>query len=143
MIVVPSSDESSIMSLAERIRTCISSRPIAADHGDVWVTASLGVAVCSESSAADVQVLLRVCDEALYSAKRKGRNRCEFAAPGQDANPMPVFADPASLESDGRNEGLRIFRPPVLPAAVERRRIRCLHLHAESGRCARLVASGA
>jgi two-component system cell cycle response regulator len=99
LIVVPSSDESTIMSLAERIRTCIGSQPMAVDRREVRVTASLGVGVCSDRFAFSLPTLLRLCDEALYRAKRQGRNQCELVTVDETRNSRPLYADPAPIES--------------------------------------------
>ena len=96
LIVVPSSDASSILSLAERIRISIESHPMAVDRGEIRVTASLGVEVCNEKSHPGLPTILRLCDEALYLAKRQGRNRSEMAAPETAIIP---YATSAPIES--------------------------------------------
>jgi two-component system, cell cycle response regulator len=78
LIVVSSSDEQGTMSLAERVRFALESRPIETDAGEVSVTVSCGVAV-SNGKGMDPQSLLRLADEALYRAKQQGRNRSELA----------------------------------------------------------------
>jgi len=57
---------------AERIRQVIGSFPFS--HGK-QVTASLGVASVPDDEAATAEDLFRVADEALYSAKRAGKNQ--------------------------------------------------------------------
>jgi two-component system cell cycle response regulator len=78
LIVVSSSDEQGTMSLAERVRFALESRPIETEAGEVSVTVSCGVAV-SNAKGTDPQSLLRLADEALYRAKQQGRNRSELA----------------------------------------------------------------
>ena len=80
LVVVPLSDASGTMSLAERVRRRIESTPVASDSGPIHVTISCGVAVCSGETSIEVQSLLYLADEALYRAKAGGRNRCELAA---------------------------------------------------------------
>ncbi len=70
--------------LAERVRAAIAATPVPLpDGGTAALTASLGVAV-SGSSGTDLEQLLSAADEALYRAKRAGRNRVmqaeDFAA---------------------------------------------------------------
>ena len=79
LIIAPSADSVGSLSLAERMRETIASRPIATTAGEINVTASFGVAASdpNESFASDA-LLLRV-DDALYRAKELGRNRCELA----------------------------------------------------------------
>lgn len=57
---------------AERIRQILSAHPYS--HG-MHVTASFGVASLPEDAAAGAEDLVRLADEALYVAKRAGRNQ--------------------------------------------------------------------
>jgi diguanylate cyclase len=64
--------------LAEMIRQKVEATPIALGHGrNVQVTASIGVALYSGHP--DHQYLITKADEAMYSAKQKGRNQVVFA----------------------------------------------------------------
>ncbi|RZT05931.1 diguanylate cyclase (GGDEF) domain-containing protein [Duganella sp. CF402] len=68
------------MLLAERLRKAIADAPIElADGRALQVTASFGVASAS-GPVASLDNLLHAADQALYSAKHKGRNRVESAA---------------------------------------------------------------
>ena len=80
LVVVPLSDSSGTMSIAERVRRRIESTPVSSDSGAIHVTISCGVAICSGETPIEVQSLLYLADEALYRAKAGGRNRCELAA---------------------------------------------------------------
>jgi two-component system cell cycle response regulator len=77
LIVVASADESITLALAERTRIAICSQPFATDSGDVHVTASFGVAASSFARPLGTKEVLQLADEALYRAKRKGRDRSE------------------------------------------------------------------
>ncbi len=79
LIVVSSTDGAGVMALAQRIRTAVSSSPIPTQFGDVPVTASLGVAVGNKDEGIHPESLLSRADQALYEAKRLGRNRVELA----------------------------------------------------------------
>jgi len=80
LVVIPLSDASHTMSIAERIRKRIESAPVSTDSGPIHVTISCGAAVCHSDSPIEAQALLYLADEALYRAKAGGRNRCELAA---------------------------------------------------------------
>ena len=80
LIVASAADKNGTLTLAERVRSAIEATPILTQAGEVRVTASLGAAVSTPALNGDVQKLLRLADRALYAAKDKGRNRCEFVA---------------------------------------------------------------
>ncbi len=63
--------------MAERIREQIMALELDAGSPSVDVTCSLGIGHASDA-ASNVQVLIRIADEALYDAKRLGRNRTEI-----------------------------------------------------------------
>jgi diguanylate cyclase (GGDEF)-like protein len=65
------------MALAERIRSFMSADAVISHAGEIPVTASLGVAVGSDQVGKDTGVLIGAADEALYRAKKAGRNRVE------------------------------------------------------------------
>jgi diguanylate cyclase (GGDEF)-like protein len=72
----------------DRIREVLSSHPFA--HGR-RVTASFGVVSAPEDVAPSVDELIRAADEALYAAKRAGKNRVEEykAHPEEQASHSP------------------------------------------------------
>lgn len=80
VIVMPGTDNDGALKGAERLRLAIA-------QGD-WpyqpVTASLGVATVDES-VPDRETLISLADQALYTAKRSGRNRVCHAAEMADA----------------------------------------------------------
>ena len=75
LILMPGADELSARRTAEYIRLRIASTPIKADGAPVQLTVSIGVATATALTAFDAQGLMRRADEALYEAKRGGRNR--------------------------------------------------------------------
>jgi diguanylate cyclase (GGDEF)-like protein len=91
-VVVPESGALNALGIAERLRRAIDSHPVAAPHGAFHVTASFGVAASTEVRPLDPQSLLSLADDALYRAKRSGRNRVELA----------LYADSTPLESGSR-----------------------------------------
>jgi diguanylate cyclase (GGDEF)-like protein len=79
LVVVPSSELSLAVELAERLRQQVSARPVNIGGGAmISVTMSLGVAVVGPGMNQAGQ-LLSYADEALYAAKKAGRNRVESA----------------------------------------------------------------
>ncbi len=73
-IILPATDLSGAVSMAERLRQCISDTPILTERGDIAITTSLGVA-SSVQPDGDVATLLNRADAAMYAAKQAGRNR--------------------------------------------------------------------
>ncbi|HEY9144843.1 MAG TPA: diguanylate cyclase [Arenimonas sp.] len=70
VVLVPRTDTAALMALAERLR-----RAIADSSPGIPVTASIGVASTTDHAFADPRGLFRAADEALYAAKRTGRDR--------------------------------------------------------------------
>jgi two-component system cell cycle response regulator len=102
LIVVPNSDPTGTMRLAERIRKSIESPPIATSAGEIQMTASLGVAVNSAPIPVDPQELLHMADDALYRAKDNGRNRSELSSSQELASTGPSAISRSPLESGSR-----------------------------------------
>ena len=79
LIVLPGCDDKSAGDAAERIRQIVANR-FALQNGIVPITLSLGVASSgSRSPMASAGSLVKTADDALYSAKQRGRNRVEPA----------------------------------------------------------------
>ena len=68
--------------IAERLRAAVDALklPHQASAAGEHVTVSLGVATMAPSDASSHADLLAAADEALYQAKREGRNRCVSAS---------------------------------------------------------------
>ena len=64
---------------AERIRGAIAGKPRAVSTDqEVTVTASFGIAAFPEVPVTTSEELVRMADEALYRAKKMGKNRVEL-----------------------------------------------------------------
>ncbi len=73
-VVLPGTDLEGTAQVAERLRTALADRAIASLDGDlIQVTASFGAAASNGHSEADE--LVEAADDALYRAKRAGKNR--------------------------------------------------------------------
>jgi two-component system cell cycle response regulator len=78
---MPDTDVTLAIAIAERLRKSIEANPIPISRppGKLNITISIGIAG-SEGSSDTAEALLRRADQALYSAKRTGRNRVVAAA---------------------------------------------------------------
>ena len=85
-VILPETDLEGSLAVAERLRQVISSLHIAHEHSPCadHVTISLGVTSCVPSLKSNVADLVSEADQALYRAKRAGRNR-SVAAPTSGA----------------------------------------------------------
>ncbi len=76
VVVMPDTDPGFAYSVAERLRQSVESAPFAISRppGQLNITVSIGIA-SSHGGADTSETLLRRADQALYRAKREGRNR--------------------------------------------------------------------
>jgi diguanylate cyclase (GGDEF)-like protein len=86
LVVVPNAELPLAVELAERLRQNVSVEPVNVGGAMIAVTLSLGVAA-SVAGSNHAPELLRCADEALYAAKRAGRNRVESTLSAQPAGP--------------------------------------------------------
>lgn len=77
IIILPRCDAEMSERIAERLRSELSSKPIETSDGVFDITMSFGVAAVDGSVNQDIDSVVRSADEALYSAKKGGRNRVE------------------------------------------------------------------
>ncbi len=77
-LILPETDREGAWSLAERVRQLVAAQQIVYGDAVLRVTASLGVATFPEQGERP-QALVEAADQALYRAKRNGRNRVEVA----------------------------------------------------------------
>lgn len=74
LIVVPGSLEGELCDLAERLRLAVAADPIRIGETELRITLSIGAAIVPPHAKMPASVLA-IADEALYDAKRFGRNR--------------------------------------------------------------------
>jgi diguanylate cyclase (GGDEF)-like protein/putative nucleotidyltransferase with HDIG domain len=72
-------DENQVLAAAEHLRRSVEAEPVVTGSERLAVTVSVGVAL-APAGTPDVEAVLSRADEALYAAKRRGRNRVELAS---------------------------------------------------------------
>lgn len=80
LVILPECCKECAVTFAERLSECISSERMDTSEGEIPVTVSLGVSASGKDRGWNAQALVRSADEALYLAKKNGRNRVEIAA---------------------------------------------------------------
>jgi diguanylate cyclase len=73
VVLVSDSGDDTALRLAERIRAYVEANPYR--HGEHTVAATFSIGVASNRGLDSFEDLLRRADEAMYRAKRSGRNR--------------------------------------------------------------------
>ncbi|MCW9014824.1 MAG: GGDEF domain-containing protein [Gammaproteobacteria bacterium] len=75
LILLPETEEEEAVLAAEKLLKAVSDSPIHCGHQSLSVTMSIGVAQIHMECA--IETILRKVDDAMYEAKRNGRNRIE------------------------------------------------------------------
>ena len=78
LIVLPGCDENCTAKQAERMREALANEPMSFQDESRLITCSYGATAWMPGSSADEESLIRIADDALYRAKRQGRNRVVF-----------------------------------------------------------------
>jgi len=86
LIVLVDCDLTTTLIRAEEIRTHVASTPIQLTGKRRIVTLSMGVSIADGANPSDADRVLNLADEALYHAKRSGRNRVEHLDEGVPAS---------------------------------------------------------
>lgn len=76
-ILLPDTDMTKAAAVAERLRGEVAARPVDNEHGSITLTVSIGVTNYRKGEAPEVT--LHRADNAMYTAKDKGRNQVEVA----------------------------------------------------------------
>jgi diguanylate cyclase (GGDEF)-like protein len=82
-VLLPETDAEAALATSERLRTRVTECTVSHHHAPVHFTTSLGVAELK--SGQSLEQLIAEADNALYEAKRAGRNRTVMAARGRAA----------------------------------------------------------
>jgi diguanylate cyclase (GGDEF)-like protein len=91
LIVLPGCDEQQALHFAERLRQSIGEESIDIPEGRIPVTMSLGVATLCKDKICDAGSLVQAADQALYRAKKNGRNRVETATEQEENYGYPLI----------------------------------------------------
>lgn len=74
-IILPETNSTDAMHVAQRILVAIASTPLRTERGDIFITVSIGVSSTKPNNNMLLQTLFTQSDAALYAAKSAGRNR--------------------------------------------------------------------
>lgn len=74
-VILPGVSAAGAHRIAERIRKTIHERRVRLDTYSIYASVSIGISSVAADQDCDLAELLRQADEALYAAKREGRNR--------------------------------------------------------------------
>ncbi len=74
--------------VVERFRAELALHQVPAGNETIHVTASFGISEFGGSGSPNLEFMLRAADEALYEAKRNGRDRCEIHTEAQAERPV-------------------------------------------------------
>ena len=96
LIVLADCSASDLVLTAERMRFCVSKKPVETDSGPIPVSLSIGLVTGNAIGSAVLkgEELLRAADVALYCAKTNGRNRVEHATEKTMASQTQEHAQP-------------------------------------------------
>ena len=97
LILFPGCSETESYALADRLRKQLSQTEMSVNDSPLRITASFGVTTALPGERWTEEALIRKADEALYIAKKSGRNRVEILtynseAAGVNASTEPVVA---------------------------------------------------
>lgn len=116
LVILPSTSESGVAAIGERVRSSIASTPFECATGQLNVTISVGGVVAEGEELLVPQTLIRLADESMYAAKTAGRNKVVLAShqelvesvqadvDAQTSNESPWESAAASDDKSGKLE---------------------------------------
>ncbi len=107
------SDTSSPERVAADIIAALSS-PYTLDEGEVnYLSASIGISLYP-NDAKDAETLLKNADQAMYMAKRQGRNRYQFFTPQMEDETRERIQLTSDLKTATQNQELAAYYQPII-----------------------------
>ncbi len=79
-ILLPEADENNVREVAERLRATIENTSVGTPDTPIKYTISIGFFSILPGEGTDIDLLYRLCDQALYLAKYHGKNCCKSAS---------------------------------------------------------------
>jgi diguanylate cyclase (GGDEF)-like protein len=99
--------------VADNLLRAIASRPFVLDRQELFLTASIGIAL-SPRDGSTPQTLLKNADAAMYRAKERGRAQYQLYDADMNATSYAKLALEADLHSALRAEQLRVLYQPLI-----------------------------
>jgi len=113
VVLDPESADGSSVDIAERLLD-VFREPLPLSQGDVFITASVGIATISANTRTSAEDLLRHADTAMYRAKDAGRNCVAFYDESMHERVAHRLAVETALYRALDRRELRMFHQPIL-----------------------------
>jgi diguanylate cyclase (GGDEF)-like protein len=97
VVSLPDTDADQARVVAERLRAAVEAAAVISDDGAIRFTVSIGFATCSHGTP--LREAMARADQALYAAKRNGRNRVEASIAAPPDAPPPASADAPAADA--------------------------------------------
>jgi diguanylate cyclase (GGDEF)-like protein len=81
IVLMPDTPRAGALALAEKLRVALRERPMQLTESTVPITASFGLSGLEPQQRASLEALYAAADQALYVAKKQGRDRVEWVDP--------------------------------------------------------------
>jgi diguanylate cyclase (GGDEF)-like protein len=105
-ILMPETDSFAALMIGSRLQKVVEETIVETDKGPVIITISVGIATMHENGHAEIHVLMDQADQALYEAKKAGRNQVKLW--NQEIEITGIQADregsPLSLQDESNGE---------------------------------------